>query len=445
MGAMMLFASIMLAGTIAAGEAPKVIATSPASGDVAVDPALEELRVEFDVDMSPDSWSWVGGGPGFPETSGSARWATARECRLPVTLEPGHPYMVGINGGRFDGFRSLAGVPAPPRAIVFATAPEISGPPQWERHHAAVVRLRTLIEERYSHRDRLGLDWDALFEQRTEALADSRTAAAFAVGTWHLLEPTLDPHVSIEVEGVRLGIPVPAATANINGRTLNRFVPDLARRSPAVAVGRTSDGIGYINIMTWDRASAGPLEAAHTALDELAGAKALVIDVRLNGGGDEILAQRFAGRFVTEPVEYAKHRFVDPAAPDGFGPVVSRVLAPAEGDHFAGRVCVLMGPANMSSCEAFLLMMRAAPRCTLVGGRSLGSSGNPRAHDLGNGVTVVLPSWRAMDAGGTPFEGVGLEPDVAVKTTPADFADDDPVLRAALKLLRDDPPSAPPE
>jgi C-terminal processing protease CtpA/Prc len=91
-----------------------------------------------------------------------------------------------------------------------------------------------------------------------------------------------------------------------------------------------------------------------------------------------------------------------------------------------------MGPVNMSSCEAFLLMMRATG-ATLVGGKSRGASGNPRPVDLGNGVVVFLPTWKAMRADGTVFEGQGIAPDLPVKAT--DFGERDPVIDAAVRAL----------
>lgn len=72
----------------------------------------------------------------------------------------------------------------------------------------------------------------------------------------------------------------------------------------------------------------------------------------------------------------------------------------------------------------------------MLGAATQGASGNPRPYDLGNGVTVYLPSWKSMLPDGTEFEGVGVEPDVQVPAVPQDFASHDPVLDAALKLLR---------
>jgi C-terminal processing protease CtpA/Prc len=99
-------------------------------------------------------------------------------------------------------------------------------------------------------------------------------------------------------------------------------------------------------------------------------------------------------------------------------------------------VAVLIGPATMSSCESFALMMRQAPRCKLVGASTRGSSGNPRPFDLGNGVVAWVPSWQDLDADGRLVEGQGVPPDVEVKAGRADFRAGDPVLRQALEVLR---------
>ncbi|MGH7193507.1 MAG: S41 family peptidase, partial [Candidatus Saccharimonadales bacterium] len=103
---------------------------------------------------------------------------------------------------------------------------------------------------------------------------------------------------------------------------------------------------------------------------------------------------------------------------------------------FRGRVAVLMGPANMSSCESFLLMMKQVPHCKLIGRRSYGSSGNPQPVALANGVTVYLPSWRDLLPDGACFEGHGIEPDIEVKAQAQSSASSDEVLETALRELR---------
>lgn len=52
------------------------------------------------------------------------------------------------------------------------------------------------------------------------------------------------------------------------------------------------------------------------------------------------------------------------------------------------------------------------------------------------GVTAFIPSWKDMMPDGKELEGVGIEPDIAVNASPADFQQSDPVLEAALTHLR---------
>jgi C-terminal processing protease CtpA/Prc len=218
---------------------------------------------------------------------------------------------------------------------------------------------------------------------------------------------------------------------------LRKVVPQFRKRSAVVYAGMFNDGIGYILISTWSRDNTKAFEQAYLALRAFSRFSGLIVDVRPNGGGAEPLAQEFAGCFVDKPVVYAKHVYRAVDAPDGFTQPRERVLQPNKNrPQYRGKVAVLMGQANMSSCEAFLLMMKQVPRCKLIGARSYGSSGNPKPTDLGNGVTVLVPSWRAMTPQGKCFEGQGISPDIPVAATPSQLESGDPVVQAALEWLR---------
>jgi len=103
---------------------PKVIEVIPAPGTKDLAPGPYEIRVTFDLDMDRTSWSWMRGETGvFPELNGKPRWPDARTCVLPVRLEPGTRYWLGLNtGGGRMGFRSKAGVAVEPFAIELSTA-----------------------------------------------------------------------------------------------------------------------------------------------------------------------------------------------------------------------------------------------------------------------------------------------------------------------------------
>jgi C-terminal processing protease CtpA/Prc len=327
----------------------------------------------------------------------------------------------------------------PPSRVVSgdatATASQGSSATPPEAEPPAVTALRAAIRDHYSYRDRLGLDWKAAIDARAADLAKATDAASFAKIVAEILAPARDTHITIEVEGQprRLVPHVVKPVLNFAQKTLERVITDWKVRTRCLITG-TFEGYAYVMITHWERARCGDLGADFAAaLSDAKSAKALILDMRANAGGDELLARAVAGRFVKKPTLYAKHVSVVASAPGTFGPVQERVLEPVAGG-WDKPVVTLMGPVNMSSNEAFLLMMRAAGS-RLVGQRSGGSSGNPQPHRLGHGVTVYLPSWKAMLPNGSVFEGVGIAPDVEVATVPADFETNDPVLRAAVAEL----------
>jgi hypothetical protein len=436
-----LIAVLFVAGAALRAEPPKVIKAAPDNGDASVDPATAELRVVFDQDMDTRAgYSVVGGGPTFPQVPAKPKWENARTLVVPVKLEPDHDYWLSINSDRFTNCRGTGGEPATPYPIAFSTGPAVGAPPPADdvvaRNRAAIAALRRAVDNDYAYRDLRNIDWDAKFREAAPRLDSSATPAAFARAAGALLAHAKDLHVWLAAGGRTYASHRRQVTPNFNPRILPRLVPGLKQHGTTVLTGRFDDGVVYVAVGTWERKEPQSLDAALAAVQEAAEAKAkaLIVDVRPNSGGDELLARKFAGCFVDAPKVYSRNTT---RAGGEWSPVYERAVSPAVGHaHYQGKVFVLMGPANMSSCESFLLMMKHAG-ATLVGERSYGSSGNPQPHDLGNGVTVYLSSWKDMLPDGTPLEGKGVAPDVEVKSTPADFASTDPILDVALKLARE--------
>jgi beta-lactamase regulating signal transducer with metallopeptidase domain len=99
-----------------------VVKTVPETGDQNVDPNMKEIKVVFSRDMQDGSWSWTGGGDTFPETTGEPRYLKdKRTCVLPVKLEPGKTYSIGINSGRFLNFKDSRGMSSIPYPLDFKT------------------------------------------------------------------------------------------------------------------------------------------------------------------------------------------------------------------------------------------------------------------------------------------------------------------------------------
>ncbi|MCA8965876.1 MAG: S41 family peptidase, partial [Planctomycetes bacterium] len=252
-----------------------------------------------------------------------------------------------------------------------------------------------------------------------------------------LLGAAQDPHV--QVTWLEATVPTfqRPVVANIDLRSITLAFPKARRIGRIGMVARTDDDIGYLMVNSFAREQRDDFERALQALRGLLDCKAIVLDVRLNGGGDESLARRLAGFFVRGEKVYARQRVRDPRIESEFREVDDRkVQGHPVPDIYRGPVAVLMGPLDMSSTEAFLLMMKQATTAVLVGERSYGSSGNPQQHALVPGLVVHLPSWQALRPDGTCFEGEGIAPHIHVPAEPKDFYEKDPVLEEALLRLR---------
>jgi hypothetical protein len=110
---------------------PVVVQTTPAVLDMAVNPDMTEISVTFDQPMMNFSWSWVGGGEHYPETTGEPHYdKDCMTCSLPVKLQPGHWYWIGINSQKYVYFQTEQHIPARRYVILFATADENGNPTQ---------------------------------------------------------------------------------------------------------------------------------------------------------------------------------------------------------------------------------------------------------------------------------------------------------------------------
>jgi hypothetical protein len=426
---------LLLLPTNAPAAAPKVVITSPDNGEIDVSPDIKEIRIEFDQPMNPGGRSIVGGGETFPKFAGDPKWLDQKTFIIPVTLQPAHQYQLSFNNDTFKNFTSKTGQPAEMYPLRFKTraAGAPAPPPDVtpEQNKAALAALKKAIDDDYSYRDRNKIDWAKEFTTRQKQFENAKTANEVARAAAHLLRLAEDAHVSVAAGDTRIYTRPNSASPNFNFQVLRQAVPAWKQQQNGLITGRFDDGIGYILFSQCTKAQADDFDAA---LDELKDTKGLIIDVRFNGGGDELAARQVAGRFIDKPTVYSKNRLREKGAWNG---PFDRIVQPRpDRKRYTNPIAVLIGPKIVSSAESFILMMKHGAGAKLIGDSTRGSSGRPMPHQLGNGVTVYLSSWEDQLPDGTLLEGAGVSPDIPIKTNFPDFSRSDPVLEAALKTLR---------
>jgi tricorn protease len=176
--------------------------------------------------------------------------------------------------------------------------------------------------------------------------------------------------------------------------------------------------IGYLHIRDMEGAS---LRRFEQELIENLDKKALIIDVRFNGGGgiDQELLQ-----ILNQHKKYESSRARDS----------SDVPRPSEG--FFGPMVVLQNERSASDAEMFPDGFRTLGLGKIVGVTTYGAVIGTGSFRLLDGSTIRTPGAGVFTASGRDMENYGVPPDVFVDNTPSDYlAGHDRQIEKAIEVL----------
>jgi tricorn protease len=161
--------------------------------------------------------------------------------------------------------------------------------------------------------------------------------------------------------------------------------------------------IGYLHIRAMDAASLDKFQ--RDLLDNL-DKKALIIDERFNGGGgiDQELLE-----ILSQHKKYESWRGRDSV----------EMPRPVEG--FFGPMAVLQNERSASNAEMFPEGFRTLGLGKIIGVPTYGAVIGTGAYRLLDGSSIRTPSFGVYTAQGISFENYGVQPDVLVDNSPADF------------------------
>ena len=178
---------------------------------------------------------------------------------------------------------------------------------------------------------------------------------------------------------------------------------------------------------------------------ELSKARAIILDLRNNGGGDDGIGAHVLATLIDKPVAAPKQESPQWVATyRAWGNAQTWVhfhdgsLPPDAAHHFAGKVIMLTGPATFSAAEDAAVLFATSGRGTIVGEATGGSSGQPLLFALPGGGQARVCTKHDRFPDGREFVGVGVTPDVKVSPTrDAIVHGTDPVLEKAEALARE--------
>jgi C-terminal processing protease CtpA/Prc len=199
--------------------------------------------------------------------------------------------------------------------------------------------------------------------------------------------------------------------------------------------------IGYLAINTFS--GEAPVDSlVALAMEELRGARGLVIDIRENGGGssgwwvmgylmDEYEVTNWATR------EYrAVHRAWG-RSQTWLRQTGGTLGGQSESTRFDGPVVLLTSRRTFSAAEDLAAVFKWSGRGKIVGETTGGSTGQPLSVRLPGGGSAQICAKRDTYPDGSEFVGYGIHPDIdGPRTVEGVRAGRDEVLEVALEVLR---------
>jgi len=216
----------------------------------------------------------------------------------------------------------------------------------------------------------------------------------------------------------------PPRTVTVTRALIQGPLPVEARR-----LDEMEEKVGYVLIPTfWDETV---VERVRQALDELAAEAelaGLVLDLRVNPGGSDVVLQGLLALFTDgELGHFAGRRGEEPLRVEGVDVGGSQRVP----------LVILVGRETSSFAEVFSGALQEAGRARIVGRTTPGNVEIVYGYDFEDGSRAWIAQETFRPPSGTDWEETGIVPDIELLLDWDEFTvEDDPQLDAALALLR---------
>lgn len=247
----------------------------------------------------------------------------------------------------------------------------------------------------------------------------------------------------------KAGVAVSLTLRAPDGSTFQRSLARKLTREAAAQRPRLPDfefkmlpgNIAYVALNTFGTATAQ--KEFERQFDEIAKSSALIFDVRNNGGGNSGYGTAILSHLIEKPAaaeEWRSREYVPAKRAWGSLPGWTGgkpMTQPSRDQRYGKPVVVLTSARTGSAAEDFTVDFDLMGRGKIIGEPTGGSTGQPLSFPLPGGGSARVCSKQNRYPDGRQFVGVGIQPQIRVQPTVADFrAGRDPVLEKALEYLR---------
>jgi carboxyl-terminal processing protease len=323
-----------------------------------------------------------------------------------------------------------------------APAQSLSEP---ERNFEALWKT---FDEKYSHFGVKNIDWQVVYRIYRPKVTPKTTDGELFDVLASMIAHLNDNHVGLRSPSRRFGAGI------LQELRMEDFSLDLVKetylKGKALPLhdgvfhyGWLTDTIGYFHFRGFGNVDESGA-AVDTILKEFGNARALVVDVRGNGGGDDRVGRAIASRFADRKRLYMTVALRNGPKHDDFAAPVEWFVEPAGPMPFTKPVVLVTHRFSVSAAENFALAMRTLPHVIQAGDLTSGAFADTAPHTLPNGWRFSVPFNLFRDRDGFCWEGIGIPPDYRQLNSKADVdAKRDRVLELAIALIESGAKPAP--
>ena len=299
--------------------------------------------------------------------------------------------------------------------------------------------LWKILDEHYcffeEKRAAYGLDWNEVHEKYRVRISNKMNRNQLFEVCSEMLAELRDGHVNLSTahDFARYWHWHEDYPSNFSDTLQRRYLGTDYKIAAGLRYKILDDNIGYVYYESFnDGIGEGNIDEVISALMLCRG---LILDIRNNGGGQLTNAERLAARFLNETttVGYLCHK--TGTGHSDFSSLKEQRLSPSSNLRWQKKVCVLTNRSVYSAANEFVKYMKCSPHAIIVGDKTGGGAGMPFMSSLPNGWAVRFSACPMFDVNRQSVE-FGIDPDVAVSITDADFLRGrDTIIEEARALL----------
>ena len=214
------------------------------------------------------------------------------------------------------------------------------------------------------------------------------------------------------------------------------YLPSLVTIDDHFHYGILPGNIGYIHLGTFGMPVDFYKMQMEKVMSALKDTKAIIVDIRDNGGGDDISSRFVAGRFVTERKGYMTTKKKNGPSHNDFT-MPEEWYADKQGSfQYIKPVILLTSRWTASAAETFTWAMNTQSQVMQIGDTTSGGFSDVIARELPNGWLYFISVGDFRNAQGQSDEGKGIAPDIRIGNTKEDIENGkDKVLELAIERL----------